>query len=795
MGVALRRIRSDLRILSVFYNFSREMGAIFVPPNRSDTPIMTNTPLNRDHIYVQNAHTHNLKHIDIEIPKRRFVVFTGVSGSGKSSLLFDTLYTEAQRQLIETFSTFARTRMPKLSRPDVDDILNLSTSIVIDQKRMRNNLRSTVGTATEVNTYLRLLYSRLGHPFIGPSFYFSFNHPEGMCPHCHGLGKQIRVDIDLLLDKEKSIRDGGITHPHYKPGSFLWKELTLFGVVDTEKPLYQFTEDELQRLLYASPFEVPGSKDRLHYNRNFEGIARKLENAVTTRADEEAAEEEKNAYTRYFSYKTCTHCGGTRLNPRARSVKVRDLSLDQLCSLELSEVLPFIQAIDDDIARPVLRKAQFLLQQLMEIGVGYLSLDRATGTLSGGESQRVKMARQLDCNLTDLLYILDEPSIGLHPRDTDNLLEILFRLKEKGNSVFVVEHDPDIIRAAEWIIDIGPGAGKSGGNLVYNGEASGMKETDSITARYLYHRPKPVFHRKTPDDFFEIHHATANNLKDVSVKIPKGLLTCVTGVAGSGKSSLIHTCFASEHPESIVIDQSPIGKSSRANAATYIGVFDLIRKEFAVATQANPSLFSFNSKGACLKCNGQGMISYELHFLDSVKTLCDECEGRRYHADVLELKYQGKNIADVLDMPVDQAAGFFRSKEISRHLSLLKEVGLGYLKLGQSLSTLSGGESQRLKIATELTKDGNIYIMDEPTTGLHMADIERFYQIVQALVARNNTVVIIEHNLDIIRYADWIIDMGPESGKNGGEVLFQGTPEDLVNCSRSHTGRFLAKVL
>lgn len=751
--------------------------------------------MEKDHILIRNAHTNNLQNIDVDIPKHKLVVFTGVSGSGKSSLLFDTMYTEAQRQLVETFSTFARTRMPKLSRPDVDDILNLSTAIVIDQKKMGNNMRSTVGTATEINTYLRLLYSRIGKPFIGPSFYFSFNHPEGMCPHCNGLGKQIKVDIDMLLDREKSIRDGGVTHPHYKPGSFMWKELLSVDVIDVDKPLKDFSDEEMNLFLYSEPFKIEKSKEKLSYNRNFEGIARKLEKAVTTRADDETAEDEKNAYTRYFEYKTCTACGGSRLNDRARSISINGKTIDEICSMELSDVLPFVEQIHDEISTPILRKAQMLLQQLIEIGVGYLSLDRSVSTLSGGESQRVKMSRQMDCNLVDLLYILDEPSIGLHPRDTENLLNILFRLKEKGNSVYVVEHDPDIIRAAEWIVDIGPLAGKAGGTIVYNGEPEGLAATNSITAEFLYKKTKPVFARKSADAFFEINNATAHNLKNVSVKIPKGVLTCVTGVAGSGKSSLIHECFAKQHPEAIVIDQSPIGKSSRANAATFIGVFDLIRKEFAAATKTEASLFSFNSKGACPKCNGQGVLTFELHFLDSVKTICDECEGKRYHADVLELKYKDKDIAEVLNMTVNQACEFFTDPKIKKHLHLLQEVGLGYLKLGQSLSTLSGGESQRLKIATELNKDSNIYIMDEPTTGLHMSDIERFYEIVKSLVKRNNTVVIIEHNPDIIRFADWIIDLGPEGGKNGGELIFQGLPEDLIHCERSLTGKYLAALL
>jgi excinuclease UvrABC ATPase subunit len=751
--------------------------------------------MDRDKIIVKNAHTNNLKNIDIEIPKHKFVVFTGVSGSGKSSLLFDTIYTEAQRQLIETFSTFARTRMPKLSRPDVDDILNLSTAIVIDQKRMGKNMRSTVGTATEINTYLRLLFSRIGKPFIGPSFYFSFNHPEGMCLHCNGLGKQIKIDLNSFLDRAKSIREGAITHPHYKVGGFLWKELISLEVVNVDKPLNDFSGDELHLLLYSKPFAVKGAKERLTYNRNFEGIARKLEKAVTTRADDESAEEDKNAYTKYFKYELCEQCGGTRLNERARSIKINGLTLSDVCSLELADVYTYLQDINDEISRPVLRKAQFVLQQLIEIGVGYLSLERAVSTLSGGESQRVKMSKQMDCNLVDMLYVLDEPTIGLHPRDTENLLNILFRLKDKGNSVFVVEHDPEIIRSAEWIVDLGPMAGKFGGNVVFNGEPGDLAKTESLTGRYLLQKDKPIFSRKTAASFFEITNATANNLKNISVKIPKGVLTCVTGVAGSGKSSLIHECFAKQHNEVIVIDQSPIGKSSRANAATFIGVFDLIRKEFASATDSEASLFSFNSKGACPKCNGQGVLTFELHFLDSVKTVCDECEGKRYHSDVLELKYQDNNIAEILDMSVNQAHDFFKSSKIRNYLHLLLEVGLGYLKLGQSLSSLSGGESQRLKIATELTKEGNIYIMDEPTTGLHMSDIDNFYKIVKALVKNDNTVIIIEHNLDIIRYADWIIDLGPEGGKKGGELIFQGLPEDIVNCKHSITGKYLKNVI
>lgn len=751
--------------------------------------------MERNSIIIKNAHTHNLKNINVDIPKHKLVVFTGVSGSGKSSLLFDTVYVEAQRQLIETFSTFARARLPKLSRPDVDDIQNLSTAIVIDQKRMGNNLRSTVGTATEINTYLRLLFSRVGQPFIGPSFLLSFNHPEGMCPHCHGLGKQIQVDVDLLLDKEKSIYEGAIVYPGMQVGSWFWREITAIDLFDVHKKLNDFSEAELHQLLYSEPIPINRTHGSGTYSKTYEGIARKLEKAVSGKAEDEAPEDEKDIYKKYILYSDCSYCNGTRLNERALSVKIKGISIADLCEKELHEVLQFLSSIDGEIAVPVMRKAQFLLEQLIEIGVGYLSLNRPVSTLSGGESQRVKMARQLDCSLVDMLYVLDEPSIGLHPRDTDKLLSILKRLRDNGNSVFVVEHDPEIIRAAEWIIDIGPKAGVNGGQLIYSGDPKGITETSSITGAFLNNSEKVVFKRKLAKEFISIENARVNNLKNVSVKIPVGVLTCITGVAGSGKSSLIHQVFLKQFPNSIVIDQSAIGKSSRANPATYTGIFDLIRKEFASATSAEPSLFSFNSKGACPKCNGQGLLSFELHFLDAVKIVCDECDGKRYKPEVLELKLNGKSIADVLDMSVDEACQFFTTAKITKQLNVLKEVGLGYLKIGQSLSSLSGGESQRLKIASELHKAGNIYIMDEPTTGLHMSDILRLYGIIRSLVDKNNSVIVIEHNLDILKYADWIIDMGPEGGNQGGEVLFQGVPEDLVNCTNSHTAVHLKKVI
>ncbi|SCZ80935.1 ATP-binding cassette domain-containing protein [Acidaminobacter hydrogenoformans] len=747
-----------------------------------------------DQILIHNARTHNLKSISLTIPKNKLVVFTGVSGSGKSSLVFDTIYTEAQRQLIETFSSFARERMPKLSRPDVDDIQNLSTAIVIDQKRMGTTMRSTVGTATELYTYLRLLFSRCGEPFIGPSFVFGFNHPAGMCPECHGLGKRIKVDVAQLLDLDKTIREGGITHPDHKVGGWNWREMVAIDLFDVDKKLRDFSEEEINKLLYAKDIPISRAHGAGTYAKTFNGIAERLERDYLNKAPEELPAVKKDAYQRYFSYMDCDACHGSRINDQARSVKVNGKTIPDLIHLEFTALLEFLDTIDHSLAQPILKKMKQILCHLIEIGVGYLSLNRSVATLSGGESQRVKMAKQLDCDLVDLMYILDEPSIGLHPRDTDKLVGMLVKLRDKGNSVFFVEHDPDMILRAEYAIDIGPKAGSHGGEVVYAGPVKGLLDSAGLTGEYLRHQKVCSGERKPHHGYIEIKNASLHNLKNVSTKIPKGVLTCITGVAGSGKSSLILETFLKQYKDAVVIDQSAIGKNSRSNPATYTGIFDLIRKEFAQGSNSSPSLFSFNSSGACPKCNGLGVISYEMHFMDAVKVTCEECQGKRYTEEVLSLKYKDKNIHEVLITTLQELRGFFDHPEINRKLEVLCEVGLGYLELGQPLSTLSGGEAQRIKLASELQKKGNIYVMDEPTTGLHMADIERLLDIIKHLVAHGNTVIVIEHNLEVIGHADWIIDLGPEGGAKGGEILFEGTPEDLMDCQRSYTGQYLKKL-
>ena len=751
----------------------------------------------REWIIVENAHTNNLKNVSINSPKHKIVVFSGVSGSGKSSLLFDTIYTEAQRQLIETFSSFARARLPKLSRPDVDEIKNLSTPIVIDQKKMGSNLRSTVGTATELATYIRLLYSRIGQPFINqPSFAFSFNHPEGMCQCCHGLGKVVHIDEDSFLDREKSLREGAILHPFYKKNSYMLKELIQYGIFDNDKPLREWSKEELHKLLYSEPIELSKEQTGLTYRRFHEGIITKIERSVMEKGNDEKEEDEQNERERFLVYKTCPECHGTRINKRARSVKINGIGIDEAFRMELSELLEFMRNVNDPqgISVPLIRKIVYVLEQLVRIGVPYLTLERPVSTLSGGESQRVKMARQLDCNLTDLLYVLDEPSVGLHPRDTERLIALFNELRDKGNSVFVVEHDPDIIRCAEWVVDMGPKAGSLGGSVIYNGTAEGLLSAEGLTAEQLRKRLGSDSFRPTRQwsDYYFIENACENNLKNITVRIPKGVLTVVTGVSGCGKSSLIHGCFVPQHPEACVINQEPVGRTTRGNIVSYMGVFNHIRKLFSETTGQEQSLFSFNAAGACPKCEGRGFLSFEMSFLDAVRTKCDDCNGKRYNSRAQSYKYKGKDISEVLDLTVNQAVDFFGDvPSILKHITLLQDVGLGYLTLGQSLSSLSGGESQRLKIATVLKKTGRLYVMDEPTTGLHMNDIENFFSIIDRLVNSGNTVIIIEHNPDIIRRADWMIDLGPEGGSKGGYLLFEGRPCDAVSDPHSITGRFL----
>lgn len=751
--------------------------------------------MKHNNIIIKNASTHNLKNVSLEIPKRKLVVFTGVSGSGKSSLVFDTIYTESQRQLIETFSSFARARMPKLSRPPVEEIKNISTAVVIDQKRMGKTLRSTVGTATDLYTYLRLLFSRCGDKFIGPSFVFGFNHPKGMCLDCKGLGQRVKADVKSLIDYNRTFREGSIKHPDYKVGGWMWREIVAMGIFDPDKKIKNYSKEELEELLYAKAIPVEKKHGAGVYTKNFKGIARRLERYYLKKPVDQMSESRRDAYSKYFIQDTCETCSGTRLNEAARSVRINGKNISELSEMEFWELSEFLGDVYGEIAEPIVKKMQQILANLIKIGVGYLSLNRATSTLSGGESQRIKMARQLNCDLVDMMYIMDEPSIGLHSRDVSKLIEILTDLRNKGNSVFVVEHDAAVIRSADYVIDVGPEAGRLGGEIVYAGESKGLKESHGLTSKCLNRVEKEEYTRRSWKECIEVKDANLHNLKNVSVKIPKGVFTCVTGVAGSGKSSLINDVFVEKHKETVVIDQSPIGRSSRSNPVTYLGIFGLIRKEFAKANNSDAALFSFNSKGACPKCKGLGVVSYEMNFLDEIKVVCDECNGKRYKEDVLKLRYKKNNIFDVLNMTIRETKGFFDNPKIDQSLQVLCDVGLGYLELGQSLSTLSGGECQRIKLASELRKKGNIYVMDEPTTGLHMADVDKLMDIIENLVNNDNTVIVIEHNLDVIKQADWVIDLGPEGGSSGGGILFEGLPEDLVACKKSYTGRYLKEVL
>lgn len=745
----------------------------------------------QEYIEIHGARENNLKNVSLQIPKRKITIFTGVSGSGKSSIVFDTIATEAQRLLNENFSMFVRNFLPRYSQPEADAIENLSMAIVVDQKRLGGGSHSTLGTVTDIAPIMRLLFSRIGQPFVGYSNAFSFNDPQGMCPDCNGLGRKLGVDLNKFLDKSKSLNDGAILFPPYAVGSWDWTICTQSGFFDPDKKLTEYTSKEMDQLLYTKEHKVKSEVAGKPMNLTFHGLIEKFSRQYIKRDIKTLSERTQKQVEPYMTLGECHLCGGTRLSQAALSCKIDGYNIADLSAMEITDLIGTLQAITIPTAETLVKTLTERLQHLVDIGLEYLTLNRPTDTLSGGESQRVKIVKHLTSSLVDVMYIFDEPSIGLHPRDVHRMNDLLQKLRDKGNTVIVVEHDPDVIKVADHIVDVGPHAGKRGGTIVYEGSFEGLLNTDTLTGRYMTRKLaiKDEFRRAIGT--LPIRNAKANNLKNVSVEIPKGVLTVITGVAGSGKSSLINEEFLNRYPEAIVIDQSAVGVSTRSNPATYTGIMDDVRKAFAKANNVSPSLFSFNSEGACENCQGLGVVYTDLGVLDGIKTPCEVCGGKRFKDEVLAYKLNGKAINEVLAMSVREALEYFKLKEVVKKLEAMRDVGLEYLSLGQPLSTLSGGECQRIKLATELHKKGSVYVMDEPTTGLHMSDISHLLDIMNRLVDTGNTVIVIEHNLDIIRNADWIIDMGPEGGSKGGIVLFEGTPQDLLHATNSYTSTYL----
>jgi len=751
--------------------------------------------MSQEYITIRGARENNLKNVSLRIPKRTITLFTGVSGSGKSSIVFDTIASEARRQLNETFSTFARNFLPRYAQPDADAIENLSMAIVVDQKHLGGGSHSTVGTITDIYSVLRLLYSRIGQPFVGSSNAFSFNDPQGRCPECHGIGRKIGVDLDKFLDTSKSLNDGAILFPEYAVESMGWNILTRSGLFDTEKKLSDYSDEELNLLLHSKPYKVKLQFGGKPVNLTMEGLVERFIHKYITRDVKTYSERTQEAVEPYMTYGPCTLCQGARLSQAALGCKINEYNIAQLAALEVDELIEVIRAIKDPVAAPMVDSLIERLQHMIDIGLEYLSLSRETDTLSGGESQRIKMVKHLSSSLVDVLYVFDEPSIGMHPRDVHRLNELLQKLRDKGNSVIVVEHDPDVIKIADHVVDVGPFAGTRGGTIVFEGSFADLLNADTLTGHHMKQAlPLKSSCRKAMGTL-SITNARANNLQNVSVDIPTGVLTVVTGVAGSGKSSLIHQTFLRQHGDAIVIDQAPVGISSRSNPATYTGIMDEVRKTFAKVNKVSPSLFSFNSQGACENCQGLGVVYIDLAYMDEVKVPCEICGGKRFKDEVLTYTFHNKSIFDVLSMPVGEALDFFDAKEVAkdvlRKLQALSDVGLDYLTLGQPLSTLSGGECQRIKLASELHKKGSVYVMDEPTTGLHMSDLSHLLALINRLVDAGNTVIVIEHNLAVIKNADWIIDMGPEGGNKGGRVMFEGTPQQLLDCQQSLTSMYL----
>src|ERR671919_427661 len=743
-------------------------------------------------IRVQGARENNLKDVSVEIPKRRLTVFTGVSGSGKSSLVFDTIAAESQRLINETYSAFVQGFMPTLARPEVDVLDGLTTAIVVDQERMGANVRSTVGTATDANAMLRILFSRLGKPSAGPSFHYSFNEPTGACPRCEGMGSVTDIDLTQLYDDSKSLAEGAITIPGYKADGWSVRIFTESGFLDPNKPIRTYTKKELHDFLHREPTKVKVTGINLTY----EGLISRVQKSFLSK-DREALQPHIRAFVdRAVTFTTCPDCDGTRLNDAARSSKIKKVSIADACAMQINDLADWVRGLDEPSVAPLLATLQQALDSFVEIGLGYLSLDRPSGTLSGGEAQRTKMIRHLGSSLTDVTYVFDEPTIGLHPHDVERMNDLLLRLRDKGNTVLVVEHEPETIAIADHVVDLGPGAGTAGGTVCFEGTVEALRAGDTITGRHLDDQAAIKEKMRTPTGALEIRGATANNLRDVDVDIPLGVLVVVTGVAGSGKSSLLHGSIPAGAGV-VAIDQGAIKGSRRSNPATYTGLLDPIRKAFAKANDVKPALFSANSEGACPTCNGAGVIYTDLAMMAGVATTCEDCEGKRFEASVLKYTLGSMDISEVLAMPVTEAYEFFGAGEAhtpAAHtiLGRLADVGLGYLSLGQPLTTLSGGERQRLKLATQMSEKGDVYVLDEPTTGLHLADVENLLGLLDRLVDSGKSVIVIEHHQAVMAHADWIIDLGPGAGHDGGRVVFEGTPADLVADRSTITGEHLA---
>ncbi len=767
-------------------------------------------------IQVRGARENNLRDVSLDIPKRQLTVFTGVSGSGKSSLVFETIAAESQRLINETYSAFLQGFMGTPSRPDVDSLENVTAAIIVDQERMGANARSTVGTATDAYDMLRVIFSRLGKPYIGPSSAFSFNVPAGtisgeitlekgtsetesreiaitggMCPDCEGLGRVSTVDIDALVDRDKSLNEGAITFPGFQPGTWYFRIYTDSGFFDPDKPLRDFTDAEWERLLHGEETKV--KLDNL--NLTYTGLVDKIRKQYLVKDAESLQANVRAAVERIATFAPCPACEGTRLNAAARSSKIAGKNIADCAAMQVSDLVEFLRAIDDAGVRPITEALVDLLESMVHIGLGYLSLDRESSTLSGGEAQRTKMVRHLGSSLTDVTYVFDEPTIGLHAHDVQQMNGLLQRLRDKGNTVLVVEHDPEVMRVADHVVDMGPRAGTHGGEIVYEGTFAGLSASGTITGQHLEVQQDLKPSPRSPSGSVPIRNATLHNLQDVSVDLPLGVLVAVTGVAGSGKSSLIRGCLPRTDPSVTFIDQSAIRGSRRSNPATYTGILDPIRKAFASANKVKPALFSANSAGACPECKGLGQIYTDLAFMAGVVSICEVCEGKRFTDEVLGYRLRDRNIADVLDMSVEEAQEFFIEKPVRVMLDRLADVGLGYISLGQMLNTLSGGERQRLKLAIEMSGTTDVYVLDEPTSGLHMHDVDNLIALLDRLVDSGRTVVVIEHNLDVVARADWVIDLGPGAGHDGGRVIFEGPPAALAEESGSLTGEHLRRRL